>query len=215
MKHQVTVNWLDGQLSTSLREWQLDGQSQYEERDVIVEPSVIQHLDYYFDKYTYYLSPFGVMDARFPLLAFSYGEGREVNLKLASLVVDAMGAYSSIRGILQWEIADLVIEVNPLLADRITPIWLPENKDYMTTREVVSKALGHTTQRKANLVAQLWHASRCIRQAQEQGWHIISLRGVNAFATHDPQSWVRHPLDWLIKESRFRYIENHENNEIA
>lgn len=215
MERRITVRWCSGQLSTPSKEWSVSQHCSFEDRFMEVEPSVSQYLEDYLENYTCYLSPFGTINECYPILAFSYGEGREVNLKLAQQVVVVMTEYPGIKAILQWEIADIVLEFEPRFVERISRVELPVNKDYITTKEVATYALKLSKQRNVNIVAQLWHASRCIRQVEELGWRVASLRGADAFAANDPQCWVRHPLDWLIKESWFRYIDKYGNKEIV
>lgn len=213
--NSLLLTWSGSKISTLNQTWNLVSQSLYGESSMNVPVQTPLELEYYLNNYTYLSAPWGVVDPRFPLLAFSYGEGGEVNKQLASHVVTLMTIHSKLEALLQWEIAELVSALAPSLSSRVQSIGFSEGETYMTTLEVAAKALKLTSQRKMNLVAQLWHASRCIRQSEEQGWHCISLRGVDAFAPNDPQQWVRHPLNWLVKESRFRYMERMESHDVV
>ncbi|MGV2986744.1 hypothetical protein ACE1OE_03795 [Vibrio sp. E150_011] len=213
MNNQQIVRWKAGSICVDNHCWALNPTHAYDNKEVTTHATVQVEIDYYLRNFTYFMAPWGVVDPRFPLLAFSYGEGQEVNALIAQEIIDIMLTHVAITALVQWEITQLIISQQPQLSTRIQSIELEPGQSYMTTRQVASKALSLTSQRKINVISQLWHASRCIRQAEEQGWHCASLRGVDAFAHDDPQPWVQHPLNWIIKESRFRYFENQENNE--
>jgi hypothetical protein len=208
----TVLTWTDNQLITPDTSWVLTHRNYYPRCEQLVTTRALCELDIYLNQHQYFTEPCGVVDPRFPILAFSYGEGREVNQLIAEQVITIMLSQPRIQAILQWEICDIVLDSQPNFKSRVTSIQFGHNETYMTTKEVALKAIHYTQVRKVNIVAQLWHASRCIRQAEECGWHCISLRGVDAFAPTDPQPWVRHPLYWLLKESRYRYTESREGN---
>ncbi len=203
----LLFTWSNSQISSSEQAWDVMSVKSYSDLSLRVSVQAPMELEYYLTHCEYYSEPWGAIDPRFPLLAFSYGEGSEVNQQIASQVVTLMSIHSELDALLQWEIADIVLALAPTLEERVKAICFSDGETYMTTREVAAKALKLSTHRKVNLVAQLWHAGRCRRQSEEQGWHCISLQGVDAFAPNDPQPWVRHPLHWLVKESHFRYKE--------
>ncbi|MFH0263796.1 hypothetical protein ACGRH2_25650 [Vibrio barjaei] len=212
LKPCTVLTWTDSQLITPETSWVLTHRHCYPHYEQLVPTNALCELDIYLRLHRYFTEPCGVVDPRFPILAFSYGEGKEVNQLIAEQVIIIMLSQPRIQAILQWEICDIVLESQPSFKSRVTSIKFGPNETYMTTKEVALKAIQYTQVRKVNIVAQLWHASRCIRQAEECGWRCVSLRGVDAFAPNDPQPWVRHPVSWLLKESRYRYTESQEGS---
>ncbi|WP_413113475.1 hypothetical protein [Thaumasiovibrio sp. DFM-14] len=178
----------------------------YSAKSLPLTTTLKKQLPHYLDNYDMYSSSWGEIKLDNPVLAFSYGAGPEVNALLAQEVV-ALLDQGVIHAIVQWEIADIVSALAPELAERLSAIRLSAGESYMSTAEVASKALTMTTLRQVTIVAQAWHITRCIRQSSPLGWQCAATRAINEFAPSDPQPWVRHPLDWIVKESRMRYQE--------
>jgi hypothetical protein len=139
------------------------------------------------------------------LLAFSFGENPDVNAKLASIVRQSIKK-RNISVTVQWEIANILDERNPELTERIKRIDLDYNKeDYITTEQVIQKFIdevlhGKTDKCSLLVVAQAWHAPRCIKLCKEEGLNVVAGRFSEYFSPNDPQNWVQNPFSWVLKE---------------
>ncbi|WP_114767045.1 hypothetical protein [Vibrio rhodolitus] len=146
----------------------------------------------YLQNQTLYTDDFGQIEQADFLLAFSFGDGESTNSKLASLVRDLTKQTSNLPLCLQQEIASHLADINHFtIADL----------DYQTTADVVARAKSKKLGFNVIVVAQAWHAKRCIETCQSLGLKVVALRGVNHFPFDDPQPWVRNPINWIIKES--------------
>lgn len=152
-----------------------------------------QRLENYLSIGQPFLSPFGNISQADTLIAFSFGDSADVNIQLSELANSIAHLYPYIHVQLQQEIAQHY--------PRHKQISIIKNQEYQTTTDVAQEALKNVTSRKVIIVAQSWHAKRCIVTCTEQGWDVVGLRCVDDFPTKDPQPWVRNPLNWLIKES--------------
>ncbi|MGF1805372.1 hypothetical protein L4C31_08995 [Aliivibrio sifiae] len=140
-----------------------------------------------------FLMPFGDLNQANTLIAFSFGDSPDVNIQLSELAANIQHLHPNIHVQLQQEIA--------LHFPKDRQISVIENKDYQTTTDIAREALNNIHSRNVVVVAQSWHAKRCINTCKQQGWNVVGLRCVNDFPAKDPQPWVRNPLNWLIKES--------------
>jgi len=157
----------------------------------------------YLRKGNYRLQNFGKGENLDQLLAFSFGENPDVNMQLATVVNQAMTGQPSLRIVVQWEIADILYERNPRCRSTVARVDLDSDKVYITTGEVVEKAI----QSKAVLqdartcvVCQAWHAPRCVQTCRDHGLKVVRGEFIDAFSPSDPQKWVRNWLAWVLKE---------------
>lgn len=189
------------------REILLASKASYESRSVSLTPQMRCEVEHYLDNYQLFLSDEGDFNSADVFLAFSYGEGEEVNKPLAAKAVELLDQYQGTTLYAQWEIAECLEDLRPDLMGRVVSIGFDDAELYMTTSQVAQKALKQTQSNKVGVIAQSWHASRCVRHSEALGWHCQGVVTVDKFAQSDPQAWVRHPLDWILKESRMRFIE--------
>ncbi|MGF1700289.1 hypothetical protein L4D09_08240 [Photobacterium makurazakiensis] len=191
---------------------QLTSPRPYSDRFVPITKDLATEIPHYLDNFQPYMASWGKVKANHTLLAFSYGEGHEVNRLIALKICQLLNKYPIGTVLVQWEIANLISTVQPALNPFIKPVTLDEGQAYMSTIEVARKAMAMTTNHDVTIVAQSWHLSRCIRHAEIVGWRCQAARSLDSFAPNDPQPWVRHPLDWIIKESKMRYLETQQSN---
>lgn len=145
-------------------------------------------------------------DAQF-LLAFSFGEGSIVNNDLAMLVERIYKKHPSLIIAAQWEIADILIDNDPGLEQHIHRIEPDHDKEYVTTIDVVEKFIkdvfpARVVKDKPQIfiVAQAWHAPRCIDICHAKGINVVGGEFSELFSPNDPQSWVRDAFSWVLKE---------------
>ncbi|KII76639.1 hypothetical protein [Vibrio renipiscarius] len=139
-----------------------------------------------------FMQNFGSLEQASFILGFSFGDSDCVNQELANLACIAHQDAPALPLYLQQEIA--------VLAPNLPSIPL-EEQQYQTTRDVAEKATRHQKGREVAVLAQAWHAKRCIETCQSIGLDVVALRVVNGFPANDPQPWVRNPINWVIKES--------------
>ncbi|MGF1876639.1 hypothetical protein L4D77_15080 [Photobacterium frigidiphilum] len=175
-------------------------------RSYLLPRSSALRLKAYLNENTLFLQPFGTLEEADVLLAFSFGDAPTVNQHLQQIALDCRKYRPSLPLFLQQEIADDVI-----LTSR--DIYSIKAEAYQTTTDVAVAALSLTPKRKVMIVAQAWHAQRCIDTCKSLGWDVIGLRCSNLFPKDDPQPWVRHPLNWVIKESHREQAAGHEISE--
>jgi hypothetical protein len=157
----------------------------------------------YLRKSDYFAKDFGGLRKVSHLLAFSYGENPDVNSKLAEIAQQTIQKAPHISVAAQWEIADALGGDIPGLTGSILRIGLDEGQDYITTEQVIQKWLnlsGGTENSSFLIVAQAWHAPRCIQLCKNRGLHIAAGRFANHFSPHDPQPWVQNAFRWVLKE---------------
>ncbi len=152
-----------------------------------------QRLEQYLSLGQPFLAPFGDINQADTLLAFSFGDSADVNIQLSALASNIQQLHPDIHVQLQQEIAQHYPNVHQASVIK--------NSDYQTTADIAREALKNIASREVIVVAQSWHAKRCIDTCKEQGWNVVGLRCVDDFPAQDPQPWVRNPLNWLIKES--------------
>jgi hypothetical protein len=137
------------------------------------------------------------------IVAFSFGDSDDVNKELAEVSVSLMKNNVFLDAHLQQEVA-----VHAL--DKVANINVVQNDAYQTTADVARVALEHSVGRNIIVVAQSWHAKRCIETCQQAGLNVVGLRTVQSFPKNDPQPWVRNPINWVLKESNRRFATGYE-----
>ena len=146
----------------------------------------------YLSTQTLFLSSYGQLERANFVLGFSFGDGYCINRKLANLARTTHLDIPYLSLYLQQEIA---------LHCASLPLVSIEHRGYQTTQDVATKAKQLNKGHKVVVLAQAWHAQRCIETCQSVGLDVVALRVVNGFAANDPQPWVRNPVNWVIKES--------------
>lgn len=161
----------------------------------------------YLQNENYHSKEFGRPESATHLLAFSFGESPDVNTELASIAQESLKVNSKLIATVQWEIADIISEKNPTIAEQVHRINLDKDQTYINTEQVIDKFItgvlgGAPGIPKVSLlvVAQAWHAPRCIRLCKEKGLDVIAGRFSEGFSANDPQEWVRNAFSWVLKE---------------
>ncbi|MDK9776040.1 MULTISPECIES: hypothetical protein [Vibrio] len=134
---------------------------------------------------------FGKIQESKAIVAFSFGDSAEVNKDLAELISSEVSGFD-IPLYLQQEIASHMPESEHIAI---------ENQSYQTTKDVAAVVLKNIGEQSVTVVAQAFHAQRCIDTCNEIGLDVVALRVVNRFPSNDPQPWVRSEVNWIIKES--------------
>lgn len=138
------------------------------------------------------------------VIAFSFGDSTELNTKLASEVEAIHQECSSLPCYVQQEIAKHLTDVTYVNI---------ENDQYQTTADVARSACQSKGCKKVIVVAQSWHAQRCIETCEQLGLEVVALRVVEGFPAQDPQPWVRNPINWVLKESHREVATGYEISE--
>ncbi|RJX71408.1 hypothetical protein DZ860_10725 [Vibrio sinensis] len=134
-------------------------------------------------------------------IAFSFGDSLEVNRHLAQIVREVNYFFPDIELYLQNEIAAVV---------QARGSHCIQNNQYQTTYDVAHFVAEREHRKNILIIAQAWHAQRCIETCEQLGFVVRSLRVVNAFPINDPQPWVRNPINWVIKESHRAVASGYE-----
>ncbi|SNX48795.1 hypothetical protein VTH8203_02432 [Vibrio thalassae] len=71
----TVLTWTDNQLITPDTSWVLTHRNYYPRCEQLITTTALCELDIYLNQHQYFTEPCGVVDPRFPILAFSYGEG--------------------------------------------------------------------------------------------------------------------------------------------
>ena len=97
--------------------------------------------------------------------------------------------------------------INHIILNRINRIELDYGNDYITTNEIIDKFIDYCTFSNINIsnlslliIAQSWHAPRCIDICKSKGLKVVAGRFSDKFSNSDPQSWVRNAFSWILKE---------------
>ncbi|MGF1786500.1 hypothetical protein L4D00_11960 [Photobacterium swingsii] len=154
-----------------------------------------------------FLEPYGDVADADAVLAFSFGDAPAVNEELYNVALESVIAHPTMPLLMQQEIA---IHAS---SSHVASTFSIQANDYQTTADVAHAALALTDKRKVLVVAQAWHAQRCIDTCESLGWEVVGLRCSSAFPEDDPQPWVRHPLNWIIKESHREQAAGYEISE--
>jgi len=163
-------------------------------------------LSEYLREGNYRKGSFGSVEDATALLALSFGESHEVNQRLAALVIQALATNSDLDVTAQWEIADILEECDLEIGARVRRMELAPGRDYITTAEIVqqfaeaSRTDGDTPPIRLAVVAQAWHAPRCIRLCKQKQLSVVAGRFADSFPADDPQEWTRNAIRWVLKE---------------
>ena len=147
---------------------------------------------------------FGDISDSYGMIAFSFGDSEEINKLLAEEVKNFHRENPLASCYVQQEIAS---QLNS------TPHVSIQNSDYQTTTDVARSALNDIGRAKITVIAQSWHAQRCIETCESLGFDVVALRVSDGFPSADPQPWVRNPINWIIKESHREIATGYEISE--
>ncbi|MGF1748078.1 MULTISPECIES: hypothetical protein [Vibrio] len=128
------------------------------------------------------------------VIAFSFGDSDDVNSSLAQETIKIVKQYPFLDAHLQQEVATHAI-------NSIKHAHVITSESYLTTTDIAKQALARAVGRNVIVVAQSWHAKRCIETCEEVGLNVVAVKTVNRFPAEDPQPWVRNPINWILKES--------------
>lgn len=148
-----------------------------------------------------FLQDYGQIEQADFVIGFSFGDSDCINIELANLVRVVHQIAPSLTLFLQQEIAQHALSLPQV------PLT---NHHYQTTCDVAKQAQQHQAGRKVVVLAQAWHANRCIETCRLLGLEVVALRVVNGFPANDPQPWVRNPINWVIKESHRHLATGYE-----
>lgn len=162
------------------------------------------HLRHYLMSKTLYRNDFGDPKEAELAIAFSFGDGVDVNRHLAQIAREVHFFVPEIELYLQHEIG---------VISQITASHLISSDQYQTTYDVANFVAQRQNDKNILVIAQAWHAPRCIETCQQLGFTVKALRVVNAFPINDPQPWVRNPINWVIKESHRNVASGSEISE--
>ncbi|GMM89011.1 hypothetical protein [Vibrio fortis] len=138
------------------------------------------------------------------VIAFSFGDSDDVNQLLAKEVERFHQENPLAPCYVQQEVAAHL---------KATPHVSIENSAYQTTTDVARAALNDIGLAKITVIAQSWHAQRCIETCESLGFEVVALRVSDGFPAKDPQPWVRNPINWIIKESHREVATGYEISE--
>ncbi|MCY9874482.1 ElyC/SanA/YdcF family protein [Vibrio barjaei] len=161
-----------------------------------------QRLAQYLETTTLVSENFGSPLNAHSVVAFSFGDSEDVNKRLANVATDLVRENGFLDAHIQQEVAEhtTALPNAHVIAD----------DNYQTTTDVARKALDKSVGRNVIVVAQAWHAKRCIETCQEVGLNVVGLRTVDRFPQNDPQPWVRNPINWVLKESQREFVTGQE-----
>lgn len=146
----------------------------------------------YLSRQPLFLNDFGSFEDSEFIVGFSFGDGASTNIQLAQIVDVISQCYPKIPLYVQQEVA---------LYCKSSGFVVLAEEGYQTTLDVAQKAHGVALGNKVGVIAQAWHAKRCVETCQSLGTEVVALRVINHFPYDDPQPWVRNPINWVIKES--------------
>ncbi|WP_241212164.1 hypothetical protein [Vibrio scophthalmi] len=147
-----------------------------------------------------FLQDYGQIEQADFAIGFSFGDSDCINLELANIANKVHQIAPSLTLYLQQEIA----------LHASTPRIIIANNQYQTTFDVAKQAQQRQVGKKVLVLAQAWHAKRCIETCQSLGLEVVALKVVNGFPANDPQPWVRNPINWVIKESHRHMATGYE-----
>jgi hypothetical protein len=155
----------------------------------------------YLLKNQFYCHSFGKDKPVDAVLALSFGKSNAVNADLAQKVETLLSEYPDLQVFAQWEVFDLIRQRHRY--SKLNRLGDKRSR-YITTSQVIDKFIlsGQSMPTKIGLVAQSWHAPRCIEMCSEKGLQVVRGLFVDKFSPNDPQLWVKDVLSWIIKESQ-------------
>lgn len=165
---------------------------QYAECDYPLDKGSQKKVFDYLSRQPLFLNDFGSFEDSEFIVGFSFGDGASTNIKLAQIVDVISQCYPKIPLYVQQEVA---------LYCKSSGFVVLAEEGYQTTLDVAQKAHGVALGNKVGVIAQAWHAKRCVETCQSLGTEVVALRVINHFPYDDPQPWVRNPINWVIKES--------------
>ncbi|EGU31948.1 hypothetical protein VII00023_07829 [Vibrio ichthyoenteri ATCC 700023] len=148
-----------------------------------------------------FLQDYGQLDQADFVLGFSFGDSDTINHDLAQLAKIVHQNKPQLALYLQQEIA---------LHASCLPNVPIANTAYQTTLDVAKQAHQQQGGHKVVVLAQAWHAKRCIETCNALGLEVVALRVAHGFPANDPQPWVRNPINWVIKESHRHLATGYE-----
>lgn len=177
---------------------------QYHHDTYLLEDKAKLRLQQYLMTGTLFREDFGQPQEADVAIAFSFGDSLDVNRHLAQIVREVDFFVPDIELYLQSEIAAIA---------RVSDSHSIENNQYQTTYDVAHFVAEREHRKNILVIAQAWHAQRCIETCEQLGFVVRCLRVVNAFPINDPQPWVRNPINWVIKESHRTIASGYEISE--
>jgi hypothetical protein len=137
------------------------------------------------------------------ILGLSFGDNPDVNEVLAEKFVGAAVQFPDAEMCPQWELARALRWNSSINKRRIHQIDRDCDRIYITSLEVIDKFkrnFGAEAAPNVLLIAQAWHAPRCLDICTKRQVHVVGGAFVDAFSPNDPQEWVRNWLTWVLKE---------------
>ncbi|MFM2587016.1 hypothetical protein [Vibrio sp. TBV020] len=165
---------------------------QYAQPSYSLEEGAKQRIHQYLSSNVWTRASYGALSNVDIAIAFSFGDSDDVNVELATQVERVFQCAPQLDLYLQQEVACHVKDI---------PYISIKNAQYQTTTDVARYALNNHGKARVLVIAQSWHAQRCIDTCEELGLNVVALRVVDGFPSQDPQPWVRNPINWIIKES--------------
>jgi hypothetical protein len=157
-------------------------------------------IDYLVEK-QYYQNSFGKEVQTDAVLAFSFGKNPDVNRELARKLEELNSTDPNLQIFAQYEIYELIQSKRKFkdiikLGDR--------RYKYISTGQIADKFLAEYQKpiKEITLVAQAWHAPRCMEICFGKGINAVRGEFVDKFSPSDSQPWVRDVLSWVIKEAQ-------------
>lgn len=179
----------------------LSTQYQYSNNRYQLEDSARRRISEYLGSTVLKRLQFGESRESQAVIAFSFGDSDTLNEHLAQEVSAVYQENPKVGLYLQQEIAKHIID---------EPYTAISNRDYQTTTDVAQVVLDEIGKVKITVIAQAWHAQRCIDTCESLGFEVVALRVVDGFPSEDPQPWVRNPINWIIKESHREVATGYE-----
>lgn len=169
-----------------------------------IEESSKERIFHYLTSNVLKRQSFGDVGDAQAVIAFSFGDSDCVNQQLANHVALFYHLNPLAFCYVQQEIAKHLHQ---------TPYVPIKNDRYQTTADVAKKAREDLGKVKVAVVAQSWHAQRCIETCESLGFTVVALKVSDGFPSQDPQPWVRNPINWIIKESHREVATGYEVSE--
>ena len=120
-------------------------------RLLMTESQKAQIIDYIKNN-RFRLKCFGSLADATHLLAFSYGENPDVNMKLATITQRVCNDFPHVKLFVQWEIANILYERDHILQNVVHRIDFNYDKNYITTNGVADKFVARELANDVSLV---------------------------------------------------------------